>query len=99
MPKNVGRFNVDFVGTPPNLPEAGFAAPMVPNVTVNGAPIIVQTTPILPHGRGIHASPSNKMLTGSFNVFAGPNALPVCGSGDAATCGHVLISTSNVFVN
>lgn len=92
MPKNVGRVGVDYAG-PPN---ALLMEPRVPNVFVNGFPIAVIGTMVTPHGRAPHAAPVS-MLTGSPNVYAG--AFLVCGSTDAATCGDLLVSTSNVFVN
>lgn len=88
MPKNVGRVTVDIAGGP-------LMTPLVPTVTVQGKPIAVVGTPITPHGRAPHAAAT--MVQGSPNVFAGGK--PVCGSTDLASCGHPLVSTSNVFVN
>ena len=88
MPKNVGRVTVDIAG-------GVLSAPLVPNVFVNGKPIAVVGTPIAPHGRFPHTGAT--MASGSPNVSAGGK--PVCGSTDLATCGHPLVSSSNVFVN
>ena len=88
MPKSVGRVKLDTAG-------GLLTTPLVPNVFVNGMPIAVVGTVIAYHGRSPHDV--SKMAIGSGNVYAG--GLPVCGSGDLATCGHPLISSSNVFVN
>ena len=88
MAKNVGRVGLDIAGGP-------LLTPLVPTVTVNGAPIAVVGTPITPHGKFPHTGAT--MAQGSPNVYAGGK--PVCGSTDLATCGHPLVSTSNVFVN
>ena len=96
--RSVGRVGVDFVGTLPAVPEAGFASPIPTNVYINGAPVVVVDTPILPHGKGIHKNPANMMAIGDLTVRVGPDALPICATGDVALCGHVLISTSTVFV-
>lgn len=69
--------------------------PLVPNVYVNGRSIAVIGTPITPHGRPPHAAAV--MVSGSPNVFAGN--IPVCRAGDVASCGDILLSTSNVFAN
>lgn len=88
MPKNVGRVGVDVAG-------GLLMTPLVPTVTVQGMPIAVVGTPITPHGKFPHSGAT--MAQGSPNVFAGGK--PVCGTMDIATCGHPLISSSNVFVN
>lgn len=98
MPRSVGRVGLDFVGTLPAVPEAGFSAPIATNVYVNGAPVVVVDTPIIPHGKGIHNNPANMMAIGDVTVRVGPSSLPLCATGDLALCGHVLLSTSNVFV-
>jgi uncharacterized Zn-binding protein involved in type VI secretion len=88
MPKNVGRVTVDVAG-------GVLSTPLVPNVFVNGKPIAVVGTLITPHGKNPHAAA--KMASGSPNVSAGGR--PVCGNTDIASCGHPLVSTSNVFIN
>ena len=88
MPRSVGRVRLDTAGGLLNTP-------LVPNVFVNGLPIAVVGTIVSHHGKTPHDAV--KMAIGSGNVFAG--GLPVCGAGDAATCGHLLVSTSNVFIN
>ena len=96
MPKNVGRVGVDYAGPPTAL----LIDPKVPNVYVNGFPIAVIGTTVTPHGKVPHAPIGPipvTMVTGSPNVYAG--AFLVCGSRDAASCGDLLVSTSNVFVN
>lgn len=98
MPRSVGRVGVDYVGILPIMPAAGITTPIPTNVYINGAPVVVVGTPILPHEKGIHASPSNKMAIGDLTVRVGPKQLPICATGDPAICGHVLISTSTVFV-
>jgi uncharacterized Zn-binding protein involved in type VI secretion len=92
MPKNVGRVGVDAVDGTGIL-----ITPLVPNVWVNGEPIAVAGTKVVPHLSGQHKNPANVMMTGSPNVFAGGK--PVCGTTDLATCGGFLKSTSTVFVN
>lgn len=87
MPRNVGRVGVDTAG-------GVLTGPLVPNVFVDNAPIAVVGTPITPHGKHKHAAAF--MATGSKKVFAG--GIPVCGTGDSADCGHLLISKSRVFV-
>lgn len=88
MPKNIGRVKLDSAG-------GLLAKALIPNVFVNGLPIAVVGTPVTGHGKAPHSAPT--MAKGSPNVRAG--GIPVCGTGDVATCGHPLISTSNVFVN
>lgn len=88
MAKSVGRVGLDIAGGP-------LMTPLVPNVLVNGKPIAVVGTPITPHGKFPHSGAV--MAKGSPNVFAGGK--PVCGTTDLASCGHPLVSTSNVFVN
>ena len=92
MPKSVGRVGKDFAGPPTAL----LIEPKAPNVFVNGFPIAVITTKVTPHGKAPHAAPV-AMASGSPNVKAG--GFFVCGSGDLASCGHPLVSTSNVFIN
>ena len=95
MPKNVGRVGMDKV----SLEDDGMlTTPLVPNVYVNGKPIAVVGTVVEPHAPYKTPHDIVTMKTGSPNVIAGAN-FSVCGTGDAATCGHLLISTSNVFVN
>lgn len=89
MPKSVGRVGRDIAG-------GALMTPLVPNVLVDNLPIAVVGTPITPHGKKPH-SPMPVMATGSPNVFAG--GIPVCGTGDLASCAHPLISSSRVFVN
>lgn len=96
--RSVGRVGLDFVGTPPAAIEAGFASPIPTGVFVEGKPVVVVDTPIIPHGRGIHNNPANMMAIGDLTVRVGPDALPICATGDVALCGHVLLSTSTVFV-
>lgn len=66
--------------------------PLVPNVFVDGAPIVVVGTLIAPHGPTPHDAAA--MAVGSATVFAG--GLPVCRAGDLATCGDTGHGTSNV---
>lgn len=92
MPRSVGRVGPDTVGI------AKFASPIPTNVYVEGFPVVVVDTPIIPHGKGIHNNPANMMAIGDLTVRVGPDALPICASGDTALCGHVLVSKSTVFV-
>lgn len=86
----VGRVGKDLAG-------GLLATPVYPNVTVNGFPIAVVTTKVAPHGGGPHAA--SVMVTGSPNVFVGAARHPVCSAADLSSCGHPLVSTSNVTVN
>ena len=61
-----------------------FNQALVPSVRVNGVPIVVRGATITPHGIGIHNSPNT--LGASSTVRAG--GIPVCRTGDVATCGH-----------
>lgn len=70
--------------------------PLVPNVFVNGRPVAVVGTPITPHGKPPHARAV--MVTGSLTVRAGPAQIPVCRTGDLASCGHPLVAIGNVIV-
>lgn len=88
MPKNVGRVEQDIAG-------GVLMTPIVPNVFIEGKPIAVVGTVVTPHGRSPHDVVT--MIQGSPNVYAGGK--PVCGTGDLASCGHPLVSTSKVFVN
>jgi uncharacterized Zn-binding protein involved in type VI secretion len=86
MPKNVGRIG-DLVGA------GALIGPLAPNVLINGQPIALVGTPVSSHGTGVHAA---AVMTGASTVLV--NGIPVVGTGDVATCGDVLIATSNVFV-
>lgn len=96
--RSVGRVGLDFVGTLPDAIEAGFSAPIPTGVFIEGKPVVCVDTPIIPHLGGIHSNPANMMAIGDLTVRVGPDALPICATGDVALCGHVLISTSTVFV-
>lgn len=89
---SVGRCGIDYVATP--APAKLLTPPTLPRVYVNGAPIAVVETAVTPHGKGIHTV--SVMKQGSVRVFAG--GVPVCANGHLASCGHPLVSTSNVFV-
>ena len=62
------------------------------SVEVNGLPICIVGSKIEGHGNSPHSSPS--MVAGSQSVFAG--VMNICRAGDPASCGHRLISGSNV---
>lgn len=87
MARSVGRVGVDTAG-------GVLMSPIVPNVFVNGAPIAVEFTPVSPHGKGPHGG--SFMTHGSPLVVAGGSL--VNATGDLASCGHPLLSTSNVFI-
>lgn len=66
---------------------------LAPTVFVNGKNVAVMGAAITDHGTGAHNAPT--MSGHSATVFA--NGLPICRSGDAATCGHAASGSSNVF--
>lgn len=88
MARSVGRVGVDTAG-------GVLTSPLVPNVYVNGAPIAVEFTPVAPHGKGPHGG--SFMTHGTSTVIAGGQY--VSATGDIASCGHPLLSSSNVFVS
>lgn len=63
-----------------------------PSVLANDLPIVVVGSVIADHGRNEHSSA--KMIVGYPSVLAGD--IPICRLGDNASCGHPLISGSNV---
>ena len=63
-------------------------------VFVNGMPLSLRGALVMGHGEHAHAGPH--IMIGSNTVFA--NNRPVCRMGDSATCGHTVISSSNVFI-
>jgi uncharacterized Zn-binding protein involved in type VI secretion len=63
-----------------------------PSVLVNDLPIVVVGSVIADHGRNEHSSA--KMIVGYPSVLAGD--IQICRLGDNASCGHSLISSSNV---
>lgn len=68
-------------------------APGARNVFVNGFPASLMGDIVQGHGQGEHGGPS--ILIGSNNVFV--NNTPVARLNDVATCGHTVITSSNVF--
>lgn len=86
---SVGRCGVDLVGGAPLLNP-----PKNTRVFVNGKPIAVVGTTGTPHGKAPHNVP--KMMQGNLRVRAG--GLAVCANTHASSCGHQLVSSSNVFV-
>lgn len=86
---SVGRCGVDLVGGVPLLNP-----PSASRVFVNGKPIAVVGTTVTPHGKAPHNA--SKMTQGNLRVKAG--GIPVCANTHAASCGHQLVSSSNVFV-
>jgi len=86
--KGVGRVGVDSAG-------GTIIGVLAPNVIVNGSPIVLVGAAVTGHGVGVHASPT--MAEGSSTVFV--NGIPVCRTGDAASCGHTLSAGSgNIFI-
>jgi len=68
-------------------------APGGGNVFVNGQPISVMGDIVQGHGEHAHSAPT--ILTGSSTVRAGGKG--VVRTVDTATCGHDVISSSNVY--
>lgn len=89
MPRGVGRVGVDAAG-------GTVVGIMAPTVIVNGKPIVCVGAAVAGHGLPPHSSPV--MATGSVTVTA--EGIPICGLGDAASCGHTLMpGSSDVFVD
>jgi uncharacterized Zn-binding protein involved in type VI secretion len=85
----VGRVGVDSAG-------GIITGALVPNVRVNGSPIVVVGATVAPHGNGPHSNAT--MAVGSSKVKA--HGIPVCRAGDAATCSDTLSpGSSTVFAN
>lgn len=62
------------------------------SVEINGLPVAIVGSKIQGHGDSPHSSPS--MNVGSASVLVG--GIGVCRTGDSASCGHSLVSNSNV---
>lgn len=86
---NIARCGVDTAGGLIGTPAT------VRTVFVNGSPIACAGDPVAGHGIGIHAGP---VLTVTRNVTVRANNIPVVCTADFATCGHPVVSTSNVFI-
>ena len=67
-------------------------SPGATNVFVNNSPVALMGDKAQGHGQGAHAGPS--ILTGSNNVFV--NNKQVARLNDVSTCGHTVITSSNV---
>jgi len=63
-----------------------------PSVLVNDLPAVIVGSLVADHGRDEHSSA--KMVVGFPSVLVGD--IPICRLGDNASCGHPLISGSNV---
>jgi uncharacterized Zn-binding protein involved in type VI secretion len=81
---SIGRVNADRAG--------GLLLTGNPSVEINGLPAAVLGSLIQDHGRNEHDLA--KMNVGFNGVLIG--GLPVCRTGDVASCGHPLVSSSNV---
>jgi uncharacterized Zn-binding protein involved in type VI secretion len=90
MPGNVARCGVDTAGGLINAPAT------LRTVRVNGAPIACVGDTVVGHGTGAHAAPVLAIQT-SRTVLA--NGIPVVISGDLASCGHPVVSSSNVVIS
>ena len=86
MSMSIARLWIDSAGGPILSPGAN-------NVFVNGFPASLMNDLVQGHGKDEHAGPH--ILIGSNTVFA--NGMPVCRMNDPATCGHSVITSSNVF--
>lgn len=86
MPK-VGRAYVDKAG--------GFILRGIQSVQVDTLPIAYSGSPIQDHGQNEHNS-AKLISNGNSGVVA--ENIPVCRTGDTATCGHQLIANSSVEV-
>lgn len=63
-----------------------------PSVLVNDLPVVIVGSRVADHGKDEHNRA--KMIVGYPSVLAGD--IPICRLGDNASCGHPLISGSNV---
>jgi uncharacterized Zn-binding protein involved in type VI secretion len=81
---SVGRLGADSAG--------GTILTGNPSVLVNGLQVAVIGSSVDGHGDSPHSSP--RMTSGSQSVVAG--GIGICRTGDNASCGHSLISGSNV---
>jgi uncharacterized Zn-binding protein involved in type VI secretion len=81
----ISRVNADSAGST-------IVGNLAPTVHVNNNPIAVQGASIVGHGRGPHSSP---VMVGSLGSVRAHN-IPVCRSGDSASCGHVASGSGNV---
>lgn len=66
---------------------------LAPTVLVNGSPVAVKGAAVAGHGRSPHSSPVMAGASGSVKA----NGIPICRSGDAASCGHAASGSPNVF--
>ena len=82
----VARNGVDSAG--------GIATQYSGNVNANGSGVVRIGDKVASHGIAAH-SPTPPMVGGSTTVFA--NGIGVSRSGDAASCGHTISGSSNVF--
>lgn len=81
---SIGRAYTDFAG--------GKILNGCQSVIVNDMPVARVGSNVADHGRDEHSAA--KMITGSLSVMA--ENIAVCRTGDSASCGHPLISNSNV---
>lgn len=65
------------------------------NVYINSANAVRIGDVVASHGDNPHTSPV--MATGSSITFV--NGIPLCRTGDSATCGHLATGSSDVFSN
>lgn len=68
---------------------------LAPTVIVNGFPIAVKGAAVAPHGDSPHASAV--MVGSSGDVIA--NGIPICRSGDLASCGDSASGSSDVIAD
>jgi len=78
-----------------NLDTAGGAVLQGPNFTVfvNGSPAATLNCPVAGHGKSPHSGA--RIVTSSGTVRA--QNVPICRSGDMASCGHSATGSGNVF--
>ena len=68
--------------------------PGAPTVLVNGSPVSTLGDTVTPHGDPPHSSAT--IIKSSTTVFA--NGRGIVRAGDKASCGHSVVSGTNVFV-
>lgn len=83
---SIGRVGIDTAG--------GVVINGCNSVTVNDLPVVRLNSQIQDHGQNEHNAA--RMVSGFNDVTV--EDLPVCGAGSRASCGHPLISSSNVEV-
>jgi hypothetical protein len=89
MAKSIG---IGFVSTAGDI-----VFPIPTNVTVNDVMVILAGSRVKPHGPSPSKHRHAHMLHPPTSVTA--NDIPICATGSPSSCGHLLISNTNVEVD